>query len=158
MSVLAATLSANAATIEGSVRDTNGKLAKGAEIRVERTDGGANLVTANTDNRGKYVLNGVNVGIYTVTAIAPSGAKSVIKNIRPKSGLSVRLEFDMRPSNAPDKVRQFVWIPAPTGTHLQGQWVEVTHGQVTDVAMQRVEKKTGRYLQTMQAREHRGRP
>lgn len=142
-----------AAVIEGSVKDTNGHAAAGAQIRVNRTDRQAPSLNATTDSRGRYALKDVDVGTYSVTAIAPGGAQSTITNIKARTASAVRLEFDMRQSLDKKKVKQWVYLPSPTGTHMGGRWVEVTDANINDVAMQRVEKKTGEYLRELQSRE-----
>jgi hypothetical protein len=55
-------------SIQGTLRDTDGVLLVAGEIRAERLDARAKMVTTKTDDHGRYVFRGLPAGMYRVTA------------------------------------------------------------------------------------------
>ena len=106
--------------VSGTVRGADGKPAQGAQIRFEGKE--RSNFTTTTDAHGKYAYKGLPAGIYKI---------SVLINGTPKSSVTVksagensRVDFDLKSSPA-KSVKHFVWVPARTGSHMGGGWMEV---------------------------------
>jgi hypothetical protein len=132
--VMSVTVSLGAASIaaasglEGTVRDSNGHLLPGAQIRIEGRDA-ANVATVKTNERGHYAHPSLTGGKYRVSLIVNGEAKAVINNVMPRENETEVLNFDLKragraqPSSAS---KHYVLLQAPTGTHID-RWVEVNH-------------------------------
>jgi len=133
--VLCAT-SAWAATssIQGIVKDAKGQPIKGADVRIETKDGSKLIKTVKTDANGRYVSDGLAVGVYRVTLAVNGAVKASIMNTKTKADQPTQLNFDLKPvaasqaSAGAKKGKHMVWMPATTGTHTGGRWVEVPDG------------------------------
>src|SRR5438874_12290904 len=106
--------------VSGTVRGADGRPTQGAQIRFEGKQRGN--FTTTTDAHGKYAYKGLAPGIYKI---------SVLINGTPKSSATVqtaatsaRVDFDLKTSPA-KSVKHFVWVPARTGSHMGGGWMEV---------------------------------
>jgi carboxypeptidase family protein len=55
-------------SIQGTLRDTDGALLVAGEIRAERLDAKAKIVTTKTDDHGRYLFRGLPAGMYRITA------------------------------------------------------------------------------------------
>lgn len=118
--------------IEGTVKDTNGKALKGADIRIEAKDGSSWHKLAKTDGNGHYAYVGMADGTYRVTLLVNGATKAAINNVKTKFGGSTNLNFDLQKSGASAKGKTHkVWFPAQTGSNLGGRWVEVGDGDST---------------------------
>jgi 5-hydroxyisourate hydrolase-like protein (transthyretin family) len=130
--VLCAT-SAWAATssIQGIVKDAKGQPIKGADVRIETKDGSKLIKTVKTDANGRYVSDGLPAGVYRVTLVVNGAVKTSINNTKTKADGPTQLNFDLKPvaasqaSAGEKKGKHMVWMPASTGTHTGGRWVEV---------------------------------
>lgn len=130
--VLCAT-SAWAATssVQGIVKDAKGQPIKGADVRIETKDGSKLIKTVKTDANGRYVSDGLPAGVYRVTLVVNGAVKTSINNTKTKADGSTQLNFDLKPvaasqaSAGEKKGKHMVWMPASTGTHTGGRWVEV---------------------------------
>ena len=130
--VLCAT-SAWAATssIQGIVKDAKGQAIKGADVRIESKDGSKLIKTVKTDANGRYVSDGLPAGVYRVTLVVNGAVKTSINNTKTKADGPTQLNFDLKPvaasqaSAGEKKGKHMVWMPATTGTHTGGRWVEV---------------------------------
>jgi carboxypeptidase family protein len=111
-------------SIEGVVRGPDGKVLKDAEVRVEQK-GNKSLVTARTDSGGHYSYSRLSPGVYTVSVVLGGAVKSSV-NVKTTTTKS-RIDFDLKPEVA-KKVKHYVWVPAPTGSHMGSGWVEVDDG------------------------------
>jgi 5-hydroxyisourate hydrolase-like protein (transthyretin family) len=122
---------AAAAVIQGTVKDANGRPIKGADVRIETKDGSKLFNTVKTDANGRYVSNGLAVGVYRVTLVVNGAVKASITNTKTKAGQPTQLNFDLKPvaasqaSAGAKKAKHMVWVPANTGSHIGGSWVEV---------------------------------
>jgi len=129
-------VSAWAATssIQGIVKDAKGQPIKGADVRIESKDGKQLFNTVKTDAKGRYISQGLPPGTYRVSLVVNGAVKSSITNTRTKADQATQLNFDLRPlpaaqANAAEKKgKHMVWMPAATGTHTGGRWVEVPDG------------------------------
>jgi Carboxypeptidase regulatory-like domain len=150
-------LFATGSAVEGLVKDANGRPVGGADIRIEaRTGNSSRLVK--TDARGHYVYDGLTPGAtYRVTLSINGAAKASINNILAKGG-STELNFDLKTKSVSangvvtKKGKHYVYIPAETGSHLGGRWVEVDdNGQADSVSVNNVERANSEALRRMQS-------
>jgi hypothetical protein len=121
-------------SIQGIVKDAKGQPIKGADVRVESIDGKQLLNTVKTDASGRYISRGLPVGTYRVTLVVNGAVKASIANTATRAQNPTQLNFDLRPvssaqaSAAKKPGTHKVWVPAMTGTHTGGRWVEVSDG------------------------------
>ena len=122
---------AGPASIQGTVTDAKGQPIKGADVRIESVDGKQLFKTVKTDARGRYVSQGLQLRVYRVTLLVNGVVKACITNIKTKQDQATELNFDLKRLAAAQgtterkKGNHVVWVPARTGSHLGGNWVEV---------------------------------
>jgi hypothetical protein len=127
----AATAWAGPASIQGIVKDAKGQPIKGADVRIESVDGKQLFKTVKTDARGRYVSQGLQLRVYRVTLLVNGAVKACITNIKTKQDQATELNLDLkrvaavRATTEQKKGKNIVWVPARTGSHLGGNWVEV---------------------------------
>ena len=128
----AASAWAGPASIQGIVKDAQGKPIKGADVRVESKDGKQLFNTVKTDTKGRYISEGLQPGVYRVSLVVNGAVKAAISNTKARPDQATQLNFDLRPATAtagqttataPKKTHK-VWVPAGTGSHMGGRWVE----------------------------------
>jgi hypothetical protein len=125
---------AGPASIQGVVKDAKGQPIKGADVRVESRDGKQLFNTVKTDAQGRYISQGLQPGVYRVSLVVKGAIKASITNTKTKSDQVSLLNFDLRPlpaaqvNAAEKKGKHMVWVPAETGSHMGGRWVEVPDG------------------------------
>ena len=120
--LMVASASAQDCSIRGFVKDTDGKGAVRAQVKIQRVDAKGRLITTNTDAKGNYAVNGVSVGTFRVTASGKDVMKEV-NGINTKSGNSVTVDFDLGKAAGKGEKR-YVWIKGQTGGLIPGQWKE----------------------------------
>jgi protocatechuate 3,4-dioxygenase beta subunit len=117
------------ASIEGFVKDAKGEPMNGAGIRIESRDGKQVFSTVKTDSKGRYTSRGLQPGVYRVTLVVNGAAKTSIANAQTKQNQPTQLNFDVKPTSQPRDTamggKHMVWVPARTGSHVGGSWVEV---------------------------------
>ena len=122
---------AGPASIQGTVTDAKGQPITGADVRIESVDGKQLFKTVKTDPRGRYVSQGLQLRVYRVTLLVNGVVKASITNIKTKQDQATELNLDLKrmaavPATTEQKKRKnMVWVPASTGSHLGGSWVEV---------------------------------
>src|SRR5467141_1694208 len=122
---------ATTSSIQGIVKDAKGQPIKGADVRIESKDGSKLIKTVKTDANGRYVSDGLPAGVYRVTLVVNGAVKTSINNTKTKADGPTQLNFDLKPvaasqaSAGEKKGKHMVWMPATTGTHTGGRWVEV---------------------------------
>jgi hypothetical protein len=127
----AATVWAGPASIQGNVKDAKGQPLKGADVRVESRDGKQVFNAVKTDGKGHYISQGLKPDVYRVSLIVNGAVKASIMNTSAKADQATQLNFDLKPavaspgSGGQKTVKHMVWMPASTGTHTGGRWVEV---------------------------------
>jgi carboxypeptidase family protein len=125
---------AGPASIQGIVKDAQGKPIKGADVRVESRDGKQLFNTTKTDTQGRYISQGLQPGVYRVSLVVNGAVKAAIGNTKTKSDQATQLNFDLKPvaagqaSTEQKKKKHMVWMPPATGSHTGGRWVEVPDG------------------------------
>jgi Carboxypeptidase regulatory-like domain len=144
---------AGPASIQGVVNDAKGRPIKGADIRVESRDGKQLFNTVKTDAKGRYIAQGLQPGVYRVSLLVNGAVKGAITNTKTKPDESTVLNFDLRPvpagqaSAGQKKGKHLVWIPASTGSHMGGRWVEVEEGGAAAAGALNVQKASAEELQ-----------
>ena len=130
----AASAWAGPSSIQGIVKDPKGQPIKGADVRIESKDGKQMFYTVKTDAQGRYISQGLPAGVYRVSLIVNGAVKASITNTKTKPDQATQLNFDLRPASTSQasagekKGKHMVWVPAATGTHTGGRWVEVPEG------------------------------
>src|ERR1043166_5331630 len=125
---------AGPASIEGVVKDAKGQPIKGADVRVESRDGKQLFNAVKTDGKGRYISQGLQPGVYRVSLVVNGVVKASIMNTKTNANQGTQLNFDLKPgaagqANTQQKsAKHTVWIPASTGSHMGGRWVEVEEG------------------------------
>jgi Carboxypeptidase regulatory-like domain len=143
---------AGGSAIQGVVKDAKGQAIKGADVRIESKDGKQHFNAVKTDAKGRYVSDGLPVGVYKVTLMVNGAVKASITNTKTKADQTTQLNFDLKPlpvaqANAGQKKgKHMVWVPAGTGTHIGGRWVEVPDG-ATEPGTLNVQKANAEQLQ-----------
>ena len=158
LALLAGNLSA--AAIEGTVKDANGRPLGGADVRIEAKAGGNSGKVVKTDNRGHYYYDGLAAGAtYRVTLSVNGAVKASINNALTKTSGPTQLNFDLKQSAGAasaavtKKGKHLVWMPADTGSHIGGRWVEVNDagGNASSTAgADNVQKATGDAVRRLQ--------
>jgi hypothetical protein len=117
------------ASFQGFVKDAKGEPIKGAGVRIESRDGKQLFSTATTDPKGRYISHGLQPGVYRVTLLVNGTVKASILNTRAKVDQPTQLNFDFKPTSQAASIakggKHMVWVPARTGSHIGGNWVEV---------------------------------
>jgi hypothetical protein len=81
--------------VQGTLTGEDGKPFGGAEIRAQRVDAKAKVVTARTRPDGRYYFIGLPPGAYSLTAYVDDVAMSRA-NIRTRNDGWVKVDFDLR--------------------------------------------------------------
>ena len=119
-------------SIQGFVKDAKGEPIKGADVRIESRDGKQVFSTAKTDPKGRYISQGLQPGVYRVTLFVNGAVKASIMNTQTKTNQPTQLNFDLKPASQAGNIakggKHMVWVPARTGSHIGGNWVEVDDG------------------------------
>jgi len=118
---------AGSPSLEGTVTDPNGKVIKGADVRIE---GKNNFVKAvKTDANGRYSIGGLTAGTYRVTLMVNGAVKASINNATARLDGATNLNFDLKQTSVAGKTvkkkTHMVYMAADTGSHIGGRWVEV---------------------------------
>jgi hypothetical protein len=124
---------AGPSSIQGIVKDANGQPIKGADVRIESRDGKQLFGAVKTDGKGRYISQGLQPGMYRVSLVVNGAVKASIMNTKAKANQATQLNFDLKPATASQaaalkKGKHMVWVPANTGSHIGGRWVEVDEG------------------------------
>ena len=143
---------AGGSAIQGVVKDEKGQAIKGADVRIESKDGRQKFNTVKTDAKGRYISEGLPPGVYRVTLAVNGAVKASITNTKTKADQTTQLNFDLKPvpvaqANAGQKKgKHVVWVPASTGSHIGGRWVEVPDG-ATEPGALNVQRANAEQLQ-----------
>jgi 5-hydroxyisourate hydrolase-like protein (transthyretin family) len=143
---------AGPASIQGVVNDAKGQPIKGADVRVESRDGKQLLNTVKTDAKGRYISEGLQPGVYRVSLVVNGATKASIANTKAKRDESTVLNFDLKPvaagqaSGQQKKGKHMVWIPAQTGSHMGGRWVEAEEGGAAAAGTLNVQRASAEQL------------
>jgi hypothetical protein len=148
-----ATAWAGGSAIQGVVKDAKGQAIKGADVRIESKDGRQQFNTVKTDAKGRYLSEGLQPGVYRVTLVVNGAVKASITNTKTKPDQTTQLNFDLKPvpaaqaSAGQKKGKHMVWVPATTGSHIGGGWVEVDDGAKSAPGTLNVQRANAEQLQ-----------
>ena len=156
--IFSRSLFAQNCSVEGIVKDPNGRPVAGAEVRVEARNASNWNRYVKSDPRGHYILDGLTPNVtYRVTLVISGNVKASINNVLAKSG-STELNFALKTSSVSgNRVvtkngKHYVYIPSETGSHLGGRWVEVDeNGNADSVGVNNVERAGSEALRRMQS-------
>ena len=149
----AATAWAGSASIQGIVKDAKGQPIKGATVQVASKDGKQLYNTAKTDAQGRYISQGLQPGVYRVSLVVNGAVKSSISNTKARPDQSTVLNFDLKQvaagqaSAVQKSGKHMVWIPAETGSHMGGRWVEVDDSAAANAGATNIKRASGEQLQ-----------
>jgi hypothetical protein len=147
---------AGPASIQGIVKDAQGKPIKGADVRIESRDGKQLFNTVKTDAKGHYISQGLNPGVSRVALVVNGAAKASIMNTSAKADQATQLNFDLKPvtasqaSAAGKSGKHKVWVPSNTGSHIGGSWVEVDDSGTTNAGALNVKRSSAEALRQEQ--------
>ena len=117
------------ASFQGFVKDAKGEPIKGADVRIESRDGKQMFGTVKTDPKGRYISQGLQPGVYRVTLLVNGAVKASIMDTQTKVNQPTQLNFDFKRTSPAASIakggKHMVWVPARTGSHIGGNWVEV---------------------------------
>ena len=82
-------------TIEGVVKDPDGKPLQGAVVQIERTDIKGNY-PLKTDKKGHYGHYGLPMGTFDVTVLVDGQVKDAMKGVRTTPGMPATINFDLK--------------------------------------------------------------
>jgi hypothetical protein len=142
--------------IQGVVKDAKGHAIKGADVRIESRDGKKLFKAVKTDGSGRYVSDGLAAGVYRVSLVVNGAVKASIMNTQTKADQPTQLNFDLKPVSASKASataksgKHMVWMPATTGSHVGGRWVEVTENDSADTGALNVKRGSAEALRREQ--------
>src|SRR6478752_5364408 len=119
--VCAASAWAGPASIQGIVKDAQGKPIKGADVRIQSQNGKQLFNTVKTDSQGRYISQGLQPGVYRVSLIVNGAVRASIANTSTKSNQATQLNFGLKPVSAGQAStvqktgKHMVWMPPSTG-------------------------------------------
>jgi hypothetical protein len=154
-----ATAWAGPSIIQGVVKDAKGQAIKGADVRIESKDGSKLFKVVKTDRNGRYTADGLPPGVFRTTLLVNGTVKASITNTKTKADQPTQLNFDLKPvaasqaSAGQKKGKHMVWVPAATGSHIGGGWVEVDDNGSAEPGALNVQKANAEQLQR-EARDH----
>jgi 5-hydroxyisourate hydrolase-like protein (transthyretin family) len=161
--LFAASAWAGNSVFQGIVKDPKGQPVKGADVRIEAKNNNKVSKTVKTDANGRYTSDTLAPGTYRVALVVNGQAKASVGNAKITSGEPTQLNFELtlvsaRQASAPvKKGRHMVWMPADTGTHLGGRWVEVDDsGNAASADGNRVQKLDATAVKGIQGRGNGG--
>jgi hypothetical protein len=154
--IFAANAWAGPASIQGIVKDAQGKPIKNADVRIESRDGKQAFGTVKTDAKGRYISQGLQPGVYRVSLVVNGAVKAAINNTKTRPDQATQLNFDLKPAAAAQagttqqKKKNMVWMPPATGSHTGGRWVEVDEGGAGAAGALNVKRASAEELQRQQ--------
>jgi len=157
-----ATAWAATSVLQGTVKDPKGHPIKGADVRIESRDGSKLIKTVKTDANGRYVSDGLPAGVYRVTLVVNGAVKTSINNTKTKANGPTQLNFDLKPvpssgaTAAAKSGKHMVWVPASTGTHTGGRWVEVPDSGSAEAGALNVKRGSAEALRQQQLNSTQG--
>jgi hypothetical protein len=157
-----ATAWAGPSTIQGVVKDAKGQAIRGADVRIESRDGKKLFQTVKTDGRGHYLSNALAPGMYRVSLVVNGAVKASIMNTQTHADQPTQLNFNLKPvpesqaKTVAKKGKHMVWVPANTGSHIGGRWVEVDENDTADTGALNVKKGSAEDLHRAQMQNSGG--
>jgi hypothetical protein len=153
---------AGPASIQGIVKDAQGKPIKGADVKIESRDGKQLFDTVKTDTQGRYISQGLQPGVYRVSLVVKGAVKAAIGNTKTTSDQATQLNFDLKPavvgqaSTGQKKGKHKIWVPPITGSHTGGRWVEVDEGGNADAGSLNLKRASAEDVRRFQQQNPQG--
>jgi Carboxypeptidase regulatory-like domain len=116
------------ARIQGIVQDSSGKPVAGAEVHLQAKDGSGLQKIIRTDASGQYGISNLPVTDYEVVLFVNGQIKATLNNQKVFPNKPTQMDFKLTgkyAANTQKKHTHMVYVPAETGSHLGGHWVEV---------------------------------
>ena len=116
------------ARIQGVVKDSDGKPVAAAEVHIQAKDGSGLQKIVRTDADGQYGVSKLPVTDYEVILFINGQIKASLNNQKVFSNKPTQMDFKLTGKYAAKtqkKHTHMVYMPAETGSHLGGRWVEV---------------------------------
>jgi len=116
------------ARIQGMVTDSNKNPVAGAEVHISAKDGSGLQKIVRTDSNGQYGVSNLPVTDYEVVLFVSGQIKASLSNQKVFPNKPTQMDFKLTGKyavNAHTKHTHMVYMPAETGSHLGGRWVEV---------------------------------
>lgn len=149
---LGAVATAYCSALEGVVNDANGRAVPGAEIRIEKKDGGLVRQTR-TKGNGHYIQGDLAAGTYRVSLIVNGDTKATLTNVAPRENETETLNFSLTGRvDFSSGGKHYVLLKSPTGTHLD-RWVEAgaTQSQMSIGMQERSNASGNNWVRDVQA-------
>src|SRR5579863_5731332 len=86
-------------TIEGIVKDPDGKPLQGAVVKIDRTDIKGSY-PVKTDKKGHFGHYGLPMGTFDVSVVVDGQVKDEMKAVRPSPGMPATVNFDLKAAQA----------------------------------------------------------
>src|SRR5438132_6877287 len=115
-------------TLQGDVKDSKGQAVAGAEVHIQAKDGSNLQKIVRTDANGHYAVSKLPNTDYEVLLFVNGSIKASINNTKVFADKPTQLDFKLTGQLAANKAKKrthMVYVPAETGSHLSGRWVEV---------------------------------
>ena len=116
------------ARIQGVVRDSASKPVAGAEVHIQAKDGSGLQKIVQTNSNGNFGVSNLPVTDYEVVLFVNGQIKATLNNQKVFSNKPTQMDFKLTgqyAANTKSKHTHMVYMPAETGSHLGGRWVEV---------------------------------
>lgn len=116
------------AIVQGDVTNVKNQPIAGAELHVRAKDGSGFYRIVHTDAKGHYGVGKLPNTDYEVILFVNGSIKASINNTKTFADKPTQVNFKLTGQFATYKARKhthMVYVPAETGSHLGGRWVEV---------------------------------
>ena len=90
---------AQTTSIEGTVKDADGKPLQGAIVKIERTDVKGNY-PVKTDKKGHYGHYGLPLGVFDVSVVVDGQVKDLEHGVRPTLSMPATVNFELKANQA----------------------------------------------------------
>ncbi len=142
-------------TLQGDVKDSKLQPVAGAEVHIQAKDSSGFTKIVRTDPNGHYVVSKLPNTDYEVVLFVNGSIKASIKNTKTYADKPTQLDFKLTGQYAGNKQKKhthMVYVPADTGSHLGGRWVEVDDsGNANTAGADNVQKADGTAIRQLQS-------
>ena len=137
-------------TLQGDVKDSKAQPVAGAEVHIQAKDGSGLNKIVRTDANGHYVASKLPNTDYEVVLFVNGSIKASINNTKVFADKPTQLDFKLTGQLAANKAKKrthMVYVPAETGSHLSGRWVEVDDNAASNAGALNVKRANAEQLQ-----------
>jgi hypothetical protein len=148
-----AAVSAGPGRLEGDVKDSKGQPVAGAEVHIKAKDGSQERI-ARTDGRGHYGIDKLAATDYEIVLFVNRQIKASLNSIKVLGTKPTQQNFKLTgqyAANVQKKHTHMVYVPADTGSHLGGRWVEVDDNGNGAAGIDNVQKADGSAIRSLQS-------